>query len=65
MSMSTFGRIVEMREQFVAGCRTALVAALVELLLQARRGQLGDDDQVAVDALDPLQREQERDGGPA
>ena len=37
----------------------ARLAALVELLLQARRGQLGDDDQVAVDPLDPFQREQE------
>ena len=35
------------------------LAALVEFLLQARRGQLGDDDQVAVDQLDALQREQE------
>ena len=35
------------------------LAALVEFLLQARSGQLGDDDQLVVDPLDPLQREQE------
>ncbi len=54
------GGVVQVGQQLAAGNagKTGL-AALVEFLLQARRGQLGDDDQVAVDALDAFQREQE------
>ena len=51
---------MQVGQQFVArDARQAGLAALVEYLLQARRGQLGDDDQVAVDQLDAFQREQE------
>ena len=54
------GRVVQVGQQLVAGnAGQAGLAALVEFLLQARRGQLGDDDQVAVDPLDAFQREQE------
>ena len=54
------GRVVQVGQQFVAGNagQTGL-AALFEFLLQARRGQLGDDQQVAVDPLDAFQRQQE------
>ena len=55
------GRIVQIGQQFFArDARQARLAVLVEQLLHARGGQLGHDDQVAVDQLDPLQREDER-----
>ena len=51
---------MQVGQQLVAGnAGQAGLAALVEFLLQARRGQLGDDDQVAVDPLDAFQRQQE------
>ena len=55
------GRVAHVRQQLVAGnARQLLLAALLEAVLQAAVGQLGDDQQLPVDDLDPLQRQQER-----
>ena len=51
---------MEVGQQLAAGdAGKPKLAALVELLSQARCGQLGDNDQVAVDSLDAFQREEE------
>ncbi len=55
------GRVAQVHEQLVPRHAEHLrLAALGVAIFQAAVGQLGDDHELAVDHLDPLQRQQER-----
>ncbi len=55
------GRVVQIDEQLVArNADHAGRLALLVAVLQAHVGQFGHDDQLAIDDLDALEREQER-----
>ncbi|MFO0841381.1 MAG: hypothetical protein U0797_03135 [Gemmataceae bacterium] len=56
-----FRRLAQVGQHLVSGDADVTgLAVLREQVVQAAVGQLGDQDQVAVDQLDPLDRQQER-----
>jgi len=59
------GRVAKVAKQLLPrDARQPFFATLLEAVLQAALCQLGDDQQLSVDDLDPLQREEERMADP-